>query len=646
MPGLEQMGLEALNRNWSFITCTAEKEPLRAWKRYQTERPTRQDLNRWVNDPTKKPDCLAVVTGAISGLIVLDFDGEAGQKLVETFGLLPHVRTGSGGYHVYFKHPGHLVKTLNSKSKKALGDEFPGLDIRADGGYAIFTGRSTKGEYTALRDWDELYTVDVLPAEVQQALGLVLVPETVKDPATVQKPTPSRIDQSHSQVSRGSSELGERKLTEAIAKAAQDGRNNAGVWLATQLRDNRVSETDALRLMRSYQESVTGLLDGHGEATPYTWDEACATLRGIYTTPARDPEAQKPLKLPTLRSRSLFDSMYSLGQLLAQPDKGWYLEGMIGPQELVMIAGESGAGKTFLVLDLCMSLALGKDWARTFKFEAPEPLRVAYFAGEGVGRLKQRVQALISAYDVSLEQVGDRFQVFGDVPNLASLDDPTSVLRLVEEYRERGLPLPQVVVIDTLARAIPGSDENSARDAGQVIAALDYLKNELGCAVIVVHHTGKSGDSERGSSAFKGAMDALFKVKKTDSGGSFEAGKIKDAEDFNPIDFSLMPSAESCCVGWGKGAAKPDPIFDMLNDQQGQRFDLNEVHSGLDTQKTEQTTRKALDSLVSRGKVKTEKEGKKAVWWVPKDLRINLKPKNVPLPEAPSETLGQPRRKL
>lgn len=75
-------------------------------------------------------------TGSASGLVVLDVDGRAGQSslraLVERHGRFSAawVRTGSGGWHAYFAHPGVEVRN----SVRSIGD---GLDIRGDGGSIV-----------------------------------------------------------------------------------------------------------------------------------------------------------------------------------------------------------------------------------------------------------------------------------------------------------------------------------------------------------------------------------------------------------------------------------------------------------------------------------------------------------------------------
>ena len=86
------------------------------------------------------PDAnVAVRTGTVSGLVVLDVDPDHGgddslERLLDRFGPLPDgrlVRTGSGGRHFYFAHPGGTVR---NDTGRRLG---PGLDVRGDGGYVI-----------------------------------------------------------------------------------------------------------------------------------------------------------------------------------------------------------------------------------------------------------------------------------------------------------------------------------------------------------------------------------------------------------------------------------------------------------------------------------------------------------------------------
>jgi len=73
---------------------------------------------------------------------------------------------------------------------------------------------------------------------------------------------------------------------------------------------------------------------------------------------------------------------------------------------------------------------------------------------------------------------------------------------------------PDIIVIDTMARAMLGMNENSAQDIGLLIEATDKIKHLFECSVIAVHHTGYNESHPRGSTANQAAFDARFKVKR------------------------------------------------------------------------------------------------------------------------------------
>ena len=115
----------------SIIPVGKDKKPLMAWKRYQSERATRKDIRKWFS---KSGVNIGLVTGKISGVICLDFDKKHDRTSKNfEFPISPTVssKTGGGGEHFFFKHPGGYVESTNGVLFGA------GIDLKADGGYVV-----------------------------------------------------------------------------------------------------------------------------------------------------------------------------------------------------------------------------------------------------------------------------------------------------------------------------------------------------------------------------------------------------------------------------------------------------------------------------------------------------------------------------
>jgi hypothetical protein len=101
------------------------KKPLVSWKKYQTELPSVEDIKKWF---TENPDTnIAVITGRVSGIIVIDVDKAESipdwLKQINTW----TVKT-SRGYHFYFK--------IN-KDEYIPSVKFESIDLKAEGGYVL-----------------------------------------------------------------------------------------------------------------------------------------------------------------------------------------------------------------------------------------------------------------------------------------------------------------------------------------------------------------------------------------------------------------------------------------------------------------------------------------------------------------------------
>jgi len=132
----EKAALAYLERGWSVIPVRArDKRPAVAWKAYQRRCVSEETLHDWFR---RSPDYnVAIVTGALSGLVVVDVDPRHGGKeslraLERTHGSLPATVesiTGGGGRHLYFSHPGGEIHNRTNIE--------PGIDLRGDGGCIV-----------------------------------------------------------------------------------------------------------------------------------------------------------------------------------------------------------------------------------------------------------------------------------------------------------------------------------------------------------------------------------------------------------------------------------------------------------------------------------------------------------------------------
>lgn len=212
-----------------------------------------------------------------------------------------------------------------------------------------------------------------------------------------------------------------------------------------------------------------------------------------------------------------------------QQPVSWVIKRWMPKEALCMIHGPSGSGKTFVALDMMLHVASGLGQWNGYKVNSGA---VVYLAGEGHQGLRARIAAWkrhnqVDKLNMWLSRAG------------TDLNTPDGYQLVVEAVR--ALPVkPVCIIVDTLHRFLAG-DENSAQDAKTMIDACSALSREFGCSVILVHHTGVSEEAQhraRGSSAWRGALDAEFSVV-----GAKEAGdplqliqrKQKDAELAEPM---------------------------------------------------------------------------------------------------------------
>ena len=223
------------------------------------------------------------------------------------------------------------------------------------------------------------------------------------------------------------------------------------------------------------------------------------------------------------------------------------IEGILREGHKMLIAGPSKAGKSFALIQLCISIAEGKPW---FGFDCTQG-KVLY-----VNLELDRASCLHRFKDVyeALEQQPTNI---GNISiwNLRGKSLPMDQLapKLIRRAQKRNY---KAIIIDPIYKVITG-DENSADQMANFCNQFDKVCTELKCAVIYCHHhskgsqTGKrSMDRASGSGVFARDPDALLDLLELELENMNE-DKLQDA----PIDTSQ-------CTAWRmEGTLREYPKF-------------------------------------------------------------------------------------
>ena len=141
-------------KGYNVLPVGADKRPaISSWKQWQTEQQSPDLVMEWFSDDTKQN--VAIITGKISGITVVDIDTKGGQPQADAmrarFPLTRTIKTPSGGYHLYYKYAEGFTVSANAYP------DLPNVDIRSDSGYVVAPPSHTdKGEYEVIVDMEPI----------------------------------------------------------------------------------------------------------------------------------------------------------------------------------------------------------------------------------------------------------------------------------------------------------------------------------------------------------------------------------------------------------------------------------------------------------------------------------------------------------
>lgn len=292
----------------------------------------------------------------------------------------------------------------------------------------------------------------------------------------------------------------------------------------------------------------------------------------------------------------------------AGPELDFLVDGWLTEGERSVIGGPSKSGKSFLAIHLAMCVCRGQDF-----FNWPVKRGgVVYQAGEGAKGVKRRLKAYRKHFDVGDDE-DVPFVFLGSKVDLYSRDGDTQ--GLIDEIKAWGLvmsyPL-RLVVIDTLATATAGADENSGKDMSIVLANIARIADETGAAVMLVHHMNAEGKKLRGHTSVYANVDQVITVICDEETKMRTAtlSKQKDDEDGLTIRFALA----SVTVGYNERTQRDVTSCVVLSVSEKDRLKKEQERQGFPVNPTERRIMMNLFDTVDRyGKfVASEKDGPRA----------------------------------
>ena len=282
----------------------------------------------------------------------------------------------------------------------------------------------------------------------------------------------------------------------------ESGRELAETW---SLRSNKYDPNEFSSKWNSLEPDRTGYKAIFVEASANGW-----------VNPSKGAKA----------SRQPFTLM-SIPAALLKPSIGWLVKGLLPSRGLGAIYGASGSGKTFLVLDLLMSICLGQNW---FFYKIKKKQTVIYLALEGGAGIKDRINAYLIHNKIPAPEnfflIIDQFDIRSESAELIE-----AILRVN----------PAIVVIDTLNQSAAGADENSNVDMSLIVSKGQEIANAIDGLTLFVHHSGKdTSRGLRGHSSLNASLDIAIEVKSSPLAKSFRITKSKDGACGSDQGFSLQ----------------------------------------------------------------------------------------------------------
>ncbi len=161
----------------------------------------------------------------------------------------------------------------------------------------------------------------------------------------------------------------------------------------------------------------------------------------------------------------------------------WLIDQLWGASAVGVLGGAPKCSKTWLALDMSLSVATGTACLGRYEVPQPGPVLV-YLAEDSLPIVRERVEGIARHRGLQLDSVPIHV-ITAPVLRLDREPHRTQLLETARQLR------PRLLLLDPLVR-LHGIDENHAGEVAELLAYFRSLQRELDLSVILVHHTRKN----------------------------------------------------------------------------------------------------------------------------------------------------------
>lgn len=198
-------------------------------------------------------------------------------------------------------------------------------------------------------------------------------------------------------------------------------------------------------------------------------------------------------------------------QMEAIPEK-WFIKKVLPSKKVGLVFGRSGHMKSFVVIDMALHLATGRDW---HGHRVNDTHNVLYVCGEGASGIRNRVVSWKKHHKITKPVP---FYMTSSPVLLLEREETNLMLEALQDFMIDAniSEYPSIIIIDTLNRNFGDGDENSTKDMTAFVNALEELHRITGSMFLIVHHSSKGNEeTARGNASLTNSCDVAFKVEMT-----------------------------------------------------------------------------------------------------------------------------------